>query len=241
MQKLFHKDRILFAVLWIGIYVVGFSSMDGLSDAIGIPRLLTLAYGIAAATVLLLFLGKNRVLSEYGFSGRISHLSSLLYFVPLIALSSVPTWTGLSCDMPLWEALLSVAIMCLVALLEELIFRGLLFRGMAKWNLKVAILISALTFGAGHAVNLLMGEPILSALLQLVYASAVGFCFTAIVYRGGNLWPCILSHAIINSLGIFAKEPTLPMQIFQAVSMTVLAMAYGLWILCRTPGNQAEQ
>lgn len=239
MQKLYNKDRILFAVLWIGIYVIGFSILDGISDWLGIPKILTLVYGIVAAAVLVWFLRKNRALPEYGIRCRIKHISSMMYFVPLLALSTIPLWTGQTCDMPVWEAVLSVVTMCAVGLLEELIFRGLLFHGMAKWNLRIAILISALTFGAGHAVNLLMGAPILDTLLQLVYATAVGFCFTAIVHCSGNLWPCILSHAVINSFGVFANEPTVSMKILQAVSMTALAAAYGLWILYRQGRNKS--
>ena len=41
MKKLFEKDETWFAIVWIIIYVLGFSNADAISDSIGIPKLLT--------------------------------------------------------------------------------------------------------------------------------------------------------------------------------------------------------
>ena len=40
----------------------------------------------------------------------------------------------------------------------EIIYRGLLYRAIEKDSVKQAIVISAITFGAGHIVNLLTGQ-----------------------------------------------------------------------------------
>jgi membrane protease YdiL (CAAX protease family) len=79
--------------------------------------------------------------------------------------------------------------MMLVGFLEELIFRGFLFTALRKDSLKVAVIVSSVTFGMGHIVNLLNGAPLGETLLQIVYATAAGFLFTAIFLRGGSLWP----------------------------------------------------
>ena len=233
MKKLFEKEPIWFAVTWIAIYVLTFSAADGLSETIGVPKLLTVCVGLLLSAVLLGFIGKNGLKEYFGLRAVQGDWKPFLYFVPLLIISSASSWSGLALTQPLHLAALAVAAMCLVGLLEELIFRGLLFRTMCRDNAKVAILVSSLTFGVGHIVNLLMGAPLLDTLLQLVYASAVGFCYTAIVYVGGSIWPCVISHAVVNSLSVFAPESSVTMDIVTAVAQTVLGIGYGAYILHR--------
>ena len=231
MKKLFRKDEIWFAVMWIVIYVMSFSAADGLSESLGVPKLLTVCVGALLAAVLLAFIDKNGLREYFGLCmGRFGG-KAFLWFVPLLVISSASAWGGLALRQPLHLSVLAVAAMCLVGLLEEVIFRGLLFKAMCRTNVKMAIIVSSLTFGVGHIVNLLMGAPLLDTLLQLVYASAVGFCYTAIFYVGGSIWPCILSHAVVNSLSVFAVEPTDTLQIVTAAAQTVLGIGYGAWIL----------
>ena len=52
MKKLYQKDEVWFAVLWIGLYVVGFSLGDGLSEKLGMPKSLTCAVGLVLSAVL---------------------------------------------------------------------------------------------------------------------------------------------------------------------------------------------
>ena len=233
MKKLFEKEPIWFAVAWIAIYVLTFSAADGLSETIGVPKLLTVCVGLLLSAVLLGFIGKNGLKEYFGLRAVQGDWKPFLYFVPLLIISSASSWSGLALTQPLHLAALAVAAMCLVGLLEELIFRGLLFRAMCRDNVNVAILVSSLTFGVGHIVNLLMGAPVLDTLLQLVYASAVGFCYTAIVYVGGSIWPCVISHAVVNSLSVFASESSVTMDIVTAVAQTVLGIGYGAYILHR--------
>ena len=231
MKKLFQKDEIWFAVLWIVIYVVGFGNGDSLSEAIGVPKLLTVLIGLALSIVLYGFIRKNQLFSYFGLCKGSGSGKALLWYLPLIVISSVNLWNGVTCNYPVGETVLYIISMCFVGFLEEVIFRGLLFRGMCKTNVTSAIIVSSLTFGVGHAVNLLLGEPVLDTLLQLVYASAIGFCYTAVFYVSGSILPCILSHAVVNSLSAFAVEPTAEKQIWIAVVQTVLGVGYGLWLL----------
>lgn len=91
--------------------------------------------------------------------------------------------------------------MLCVGFLEEVIFRGFLFTSIAKDTTKSAIIISSVTFGIGHIINLFNGSgmDLLSNLCQIVFAIAVGFLLVTIFYRGGSLLPCILVHSAINN------------------------------------------
>ena len=77
--------------------------------------------------------------------------------------------------------------------------------GMARTNVKSAIIVSSLTFGIGHIVNLFNGQQPIETLVQIVFAVAVGFTLVIIFYKGRSLLPCILFHSINNSLSAFEK------------------------------------
>ncbi len=231
MKKFFDKDETLFAVLWIIAYVVCFSIADFVSDKIGLPKVITVAVGLVMTVVLLIFMIKNKLAAHFGLCGFKGNIVHFLFFLPLIAITSVNLWNGVAISLPTGELILNIACMCFVGFLEEMIFRGLLFKGMCKINVKLAILVSALTFGAGHAVNLLSGAEIFETVLQLVYATAVGFCYTAVFYAGKSLIPCILSHALYNSLGFFGITPENKTFILIVAIESVICVAYSLWLL----------
>lgn len=241
LKEHFEKHEIWFAVGWIILYVVGFSNADALSASIGVPKLLTVMLGFAMTAVLYGFIRKNKLSAYFGLCGMKVRGKDLLYFLPLIVISSVNLWNGIALNCPVWEAVLYIISMCFVAFLEEIIFRGLLFKGMCKENITSAIIVSSLTFGVGHVVNLLLGAPLLDTALQLVYASAVGFCYTVVFYVSGSILPCILSHAVVNSLSIFAVEPTAQMQVAIALVQTALGLGYGLVLLKKKKHQKIEE
>lgn len=242
MKKLYDKDPVWFAVLWIVIYVLGFGNADNLSEALGVPKLLTLPMGILLSLLLWNFFRKHSLAKDYSLCRFQGNSRQFLYFLPLIAISSVNFWNGLTLREDFLTILLHILCMCCVAFLEEAIFRGLLFRGLCRQNITTAIWVSSLTFGVGHIVNLLLGEPVVPTLLQLVYASAIGFCYTALVHTGGSLLPCILSHAFVNSTSIFAREGDTSQLVLTAAIQTVLSLGYGVFLLRRvTPDLTREE
>ena len=231
MKNLFDRDEVLFAVLWIVVYVVGFSCADAASEMIGMPKAVTVGFGLGLSVFLLAFISRHRLGEYFGLCGFKGSFKKFAYFIPLAIVSSVNLWNGLTLNYSIPVSIFSVISMCFVGILEEVIFRGFLFKGMCKSGVRSAIVVSSLTFGVGHIVNLLRGEPILGTLLQLVYASAIGFCYTAVFYRGGSIIPCIFSHVLVNSLSIFAVEPSAGIQIAIAVFQTAISVGYGAWLM----------
>ena len=134
--------------------------------------------------------------------------------------------------------------MLCVGFLEEVIFRGLLFTAIAKDNIKSAVVLSSVTFGIGHIINLFNGSvmDLVNNLCQIVFAIAVGFLLVTIFYRGGSLLPCILVHSAINTLGTFASGAglTMEMRLLHLGVLIAITVAYIL-ILTRTlPKKQWE-
>ena len=117
---------------------------------------------------------------------------------------------------------------------EELSFRGLRFRAMAKDGVKAAIIVSSVTFGLGHIVNLINGSgaELLPNLLQVMYAMAVGFAFVMIYCKTKSLVICIIIHSVFNGLSAFANEAVMTpqRQIISGVLLAVIAGGYALYL-----------
>jgi membrane protease YdiL (CAAX protease family) len=116
-----------------------------------------------------------------------------------------------------------------IGFIEEVIFRGFLFRMMEKNNVKSAIIVSSLTFGIGHIVNLLNGADLIPTLMQICYATATGYLFVILFHKSKSLLPCIITHCLVNSLSIFQVETTLSLYI-APVFLTMIPLAYAIYI-----------
>lgn len=115
-----------------------------------------------------------------------------------------------------------------VRFIEEIIFRGFLFKAMCRDNIKSSVFVSSITFGMGHIVNLLNGSALIPTLLQICYATAIGFLFTIIFYKGKSLLPCIITHGITNSLAIFAVQRTQMISIITSIVLCIISLLYAL-------------
>ena len=130
------------------------------------------------------------------------------------------------------ETVLYIISMLCVGFLEEIIFRGFLFQAMRKDGLKSAIIVSSVTFGFGHIINLLSGAELIPTLIQILYAVSTGFAFTLLFLKSGCLWPCILTHSAINALSAFVPgEIPLPTQLISGLFLTVVSLCYALYYL----------
>ena len=134
--------------------------------------------------------------------------------------------------------------MLCVGFLEEVIFRGLLFSAIAKGNTKSAIIISSVTFGIGHIINLFNGSgmELVETLGQIVFAVAVGFLLVTIFYCGGSLLPCIFVHAAINTLGTFANDAGLAVEqrLLHIAALIAITVGYTLILTGTLPKKQWE-
>lgn len=244
MQKLYEKSEIGFAITWIIVYVVGASVADSLSDSVGIHKSFTFIFLLILSVAAVVWMKKNSLLTTYGLCKANIPASRYLYYLPLVFLASTNLWFGMRMNLPLHETILYIGSMVCVGFLEELIFRGFLFKAMSKDGLKSAIIVSSITFGIGHLVNLFNGSgmDLVSNLCQVVSAVAFGYLFVILFHRGKSLWPCIITHSVLNSLSVFANETneTAGREIVVAAVLTVVAVGYAL-VLTRTVPEVEEQ
>ena len=234
LKKLYDKSQIWFAILWIIDYCVLMSVGDSLSAMIGIDKSITLVIGALHSAFLLIFLKKYRLFADYGLCLPKSSGKSMLYYIPILVMLTANLWYGVTLNYGAIETVFYILAMLFVGLLEEVIFRGLLFEAMRKDNVKAAVIVSSVTFGIGHIINLINGSgaELLPNLLQVVYATAAGFMFVMMYYKSKSLIVCIVAHGLFNALSAFANEAnaTAEMRVLTAILLTVITGSYALYL-----------
>jgi len=257
MKKLYEKNEVAFALVWIALYVVVMNialqfcgGFDNLAAKTVQQLLVPVVCILVLALAVSLWIAKNGLAKQYGLCPFQGSIRAFLWFLPLAAMSCVNLKNGLTLPAPIFVSLLMAVNLALGGYVEEIIFRGFLFRAMAKDNLRSAIIVSAVTFGAGHIVNLANTADTLGVLLQIGYAIVIGFLYTVIVWKGGSLWPCIASHMFVNGSSVFAPESgpftNLVAAIFgqataslvelcSALLIVLISGGYALWIWKKAP------
>lgn len=225
MKKIFEKNETLICILLIVFYVVINSycmQNFGLEDYRS-----TIINTIFSLVLVILMISLKRT-TYYGLT-KVTNLKGYLYFIPLLLIVSVNLWSGININNTQNEIIFYILSMINIGFIEEIIFRGFLFKMMEKDNLKTAMVVSAITFGIGHVVNLLNGAELVSTLMQMCYAVSLGYLFVIIFYKSKSLIPCIIAHAVINSLSIFRSENELLSYITHAF-LIIVPFVYAIYI-----------
>ena len=151
-----------------------------------------------------------------------------MYFIPLLLIISVNLWNGVNINNSSTEIIFYILTMMNVGFIEEVIFRGFLFKMMEKDNVKSAIIVSSVTFGIGHIINLLNGAELLPTLMQICYATSIGYLFVIIFHKSKSIVPCIITHSLVNSLSIF--NATNNTSYVSSIFLIVVPLIYAIYI-----------
>jgi len=235
MNQLYKKSELAFSIISIVIYVVTLSFADNISKTLGVEKLITAIISAVLTIIFVIWMKKNELFHKYGLCKSEMTASQLLYYIPLVIIISVNLWFGVRLNYSITETVFFVISMIFVGFLEEIIFRGFLFTSLSKNSVNTAILVSSVTFGMGHIVNLINGSGanVFSNLLQVVYATAVGFLFTIIFYKSKSLWPCIITHSLVNALSAISNNGILnsSVEIIITFIWSFISIFYAIYII----------
>ena len=67
MKKLYEKNELTFALVWIGVYCVLQSLANPLNEIIGIENAMSAVFCVVQAVVLFFFMQKKGLLARIGF------------------------------------------------------------------------------------------------------------------------------------------------------------------------------
>lgn len=234
MKKLYEKNELAFAIVCIIVYCVLQSFANPLNEKIGIEFSASAILCLLQAVILFIFIKKNNLLKQYGICKSSVSAKRFLYYVPLIILATGNLWNGVAVNYTLSGTACRIAGMLCVGFVEELIFRGFLFKAIAKDNIKSAIIISSVTFGIGHLINLFNGSgmDLVNNMCQICFAIAIGFLLVTLFYRSGSLLSCIFTHSAINILSTFTNEAgfTVEKQIVHCLIMIGIVLIYTIFL-----------
>ena len=227
MRKLYEEKEVLFAVLWSVVYCLVLTPLKGnfgLDSAAMLAALIIFTAGIC------LFVGRNHLGKKYGLSEWPKDMRKYFFFIPMWILATGNLWAGFALSYQGVSLVIAVLSMVLIGFVEEMIFRGFLFKAMlANGNKAAAIIVSSVTFGIGHLVNLFAGQASFDTLMQVIFAVSWGFILTMVFYKSKSLIPCIIAHAMIDVFSVFGAENRLVDQIY-ILATVIVSIVYCIYL-----------
>jgi len=158
--------------------------------------------GISAAAGLAVVGVSPPTIRQYGLRAPVSG-RAVLWFVPLpitIVVAIATQGVQVSTSVMLSYAVLTM----LVAVNEEVWFRGIILAVLRPRGVRVAVIGSSVLFGVLHLANLAGGAEPAAAALQVLFAALFGVIAAELTVISGSLWPAIAWHAawdFVNYLG----------------------------------------
>ena len=227
IKKVFEKHETLFVIALIVIYVIVNSY---LMQNFGYTSLQSVIVNTILSILIIVLMIVIKRVEFYGIT-KAQNIKKCLYFIPLIIIGLFNLRNGIRIENNTKEIIYHVLTMINVGFLEEIIFRGFLFKMMEKDNVKSAIIVSSITFGIGHIVNLLNGADFLPTLMQVCYAIAIGYMLVMVLYKSKSIIPCVIFHALFNSLTVFSNvNNDSQYYILSIVLLIVLTIGYGIYL-----------
>ena len=130
------------------------------------------------------------LLACWGISGTLGFVSNLIVML-FEVIKGAPLSSTESLEAMMAEPWLYFFISTICApLMEEYVFRYLLFKKLARFGGKSYVLLSAFVFALSHA-----------NLSQMLYAFAIGMVLAALYYFSRNVWHVIALHMTFNFVG----------------------------------------
>ncbi|MGO4478880.1 lysostaphin resistance A-like protein [Massilia sp. 2TAF26] len=196
-----------------------------------VPFAIACAVGQFLLTILILKFGFSLAPPEaYGKVKLLAFASTIVY--PLVLAHAFGLWKRLALGLgrirpePVFLASLSTAALFLPwglrsadggkilsdftiqlfnAFGEELLFRGVIFALLLSLPVWRAIVLNGLLFGAMHLIHGFMDTDWKTACWKMVVTSIAGMMFTAVRYRSGSLWLCVVLHMVLNLCMMYSK------------------------------------
>lgn len=230
MNRLYEKNKVLFAVAWIFVYCAAQSFVSLIWKIVGNKNLTAACVNILMALLLWMFINQKKLLFCYGIVRPTLSARKLLWYIPLILISSANLLGGVSGSLS-WNTVWAGLNMMAVGFCEELLFRGFLFRAFCQQGMKHGAVLSSAIFGLGHLMNVndFNAAGLFPVLRLAISAAVIGYLFVTLFEKTGSLIPCILAHGAINITGSLAKEAA-DQGILLRILPIALAASY-LWYL----------
>ena len=100
--------------------------------------------------------------------------------------------------------LTAIGVVILVPLVEEVLYRGLIFRNLYRSSQVAAYLVSMAAFAAIHVLAYIGTESVTTLVLCFLQYLPAGLCLAWTYTKADNIFAPIVVHAIVNAVAIGA-------------------------------------
>lgn len=202
MKKLYENKAVLHSLVWLGLYLVINTITGNIAGAMNVDDYLVSAVpNLLLAAICLVYLKSAGISEDIGLMTKPNEKASLmLFYIPLLALPFLNLIYGVNTSLSVTDIILLLAMYAGVGFMEEIVFRGLMFKALKKkWNRYAVVAFISFTFAIGHIVSMAaVGQSGADTILQIINAFVVGFMFMAVILASENLTICVITHVLYN-------------------------------------------
>lgn len=259
--KNFGKTLIIFAIFELAIQLIGPFIMGPLWQSLTSGKYsfyLVSEMTVILLALILLFIRKRWSIFK---EKRINFKDALKLGMPILIISIVMLASGIieTTSKMNWGNFISMTLYCAaIGFFEEVFFRGILQNELLENNddtrkkVILSIIFSSLIFSSVHATNLLVGQDLLTTLMQVVQTFAIGVLLGGIYYISNNIWGVIFLHGfydfsvmlssvnLIKDCGYVSKVPfyiTISMLV-ASIILSIVYLLYSTKILSKSSVNK---
>ena len=220
----------VFIIIFVALNIVG-AALSATINVIYSGQILLL---LVFFLFLLFYAQKNKLKNIIGLTKISSYdIKANLFYVPLIIIVLTNGVFFFDKTIPFLDIFMVIPFMALVAFIEEFLFRGLLLKAIEeRRNTKTAVIISGLTFGFGHIINLLIGYTGISQIIQIILAVLIGTVLSVLFVRTKSIVPGIIFHFFFNIASALSAEVE-PLQNYIMVGIIIAISSVYLAYLLR--------
>ncbi|MDD7794429.1 CPBP family intramembrane glutamic endopeptidase [Clostridium sp. 'White wine YQ'] len=229
MKKLYERKAVLHSLVWLILYLVLNTISDNIAGALNLDfNMVTAIPNLLLSVICYFYLKRTSIANDIGLLTKPAEKSSvMLYYIPLIILPFLNLIYGINTSLSIVEIAFLLAMYAGVGFMEEVIFRGLMFKALIKkWNRYVVVIFISFTFAMGHIVSMTaIGQNSTDTVLQIINALVVGCMFMTVILASGNLTICIIVHIMYNFIGNISMANSSHIEII-AVNTTITVLYF---------------
>lgn len=101
-------------------------------------------------------------------------------------------------------ALTAISVVIMAPLVEEVLYRGLIFRNLYRSSQVAAYLVSMAAFAAIHVIGYIGSESVTTLVICFLQYLPAGLCLAWTYTKADNIFAPVIVHALVNAIAIGA-------------------------------------
>lgn len=202
MTKIYENKAVLHSVVWLVVYLAINTITGNVAGILGVDDyLVSCIPNFILAVICFFYMSKAGISHEIGLLCKPTESAGgMLFYIPMFTLSLRPLIHGINTALKPIDYIALFLMFVGVGFMEEIIFRGLMFKALTKkWNRVAVVVFISFTFAIGHIVGVAaIGQSGIDTILQIINALVVGFMFMTVLLASGNLTACVTAHIAYN-------------------------------------------